>query len=202
MAILVVVGIIVLSLSFHESMHAFMAHWLGDSTASDEGRLSLNPLRHIDPFTTIALPIFLLLIGLPPFLIAKPVPFNPLRVRYGEYGAALVGLAGPLSNLLLAIVAAALIRLFAFGNSTIPFAVLGSFFEINIAVFIFNMIPYPPLDGSRVLYAFAPEPVKRVMEQIEATGLIGIFIFMFLIFQFLLPVVDMVQNFFMRLLLG
>lgn len=200
--IFVIIAVIVLSLSFHESMHAFMAHWLGDTTASDQGRLSLNPLKHIDPFTTIGLPLMLLLVGLPPFLIAKPVPFNPLRVKWGEFGAALVGVAGPLSNLLLALVAAGLIQLLGVGNSTLLFMILGVFLEINIAVFVFNMIPFPPLDGSRVLYAIAPAPVQKFMEQIEATGLIGIFIFMVVIFPVLVPVVVMIQEFFLITLLG
>ncbi len=193
---------IVISLSFHEAMHAFTSHWLGDTTASDLGRLTLNPLKHIDIFTTILLPLGLLLLGLPPFLIAKPVPFNPYRVRWGEFGAALVGLAGPLSNLLLAFVAAAVIKLFSIAVGTNLYEIIALFLQINVAVFVFNMIPFPPLDGSRVLYAVAPEPLRRVMEQIEAFGLGGIFIFMFVLFPLLIPIVSFVNNFFFEILLG
>src|SRR5665213_494774 len=89
----------VISLSIHEAMHAYAAHALGDTTAEDRGRLSLNPLKHIDPFTTIALPIITLVLFKIPILAAKPVPFNPDRVKYGEFGAALAAAAGPLANL-------------------------------------------------------------------------------------------------------
>lgn len=198
----VMIGIIVLSLSFHEAMHAFTSHWLGDSTASDLGRLTLNPLKHIDIYTTVLLPVVLLLLGLPPFLIAKPVPFNPNRVKWGDFGAALVGVAGPLSNLLLAFFATAIMRLFVNNDGSLLYLLLGSFIEMNIVIFIFNMIPFPPLDGSRVLYAVAPDPVRKVMEQIEATGLIGIFIFIFLLFPLLSPVVTFVREFFFTLLIG
>ena len=198
----VMIGIIVLSLSFHEAMHAFTSHWLGDSTASDLGRLTLNPLKHIDIYTTVLLPVVLILLGLPPFLIAKPVPFNPNRVKWGDFGAALVGVAGPLSNLLLAFFATAIMRLFVGNDGSLLYLLLESFIEMNIVIFIFNMIPFPPLDGSRVLYAVAPDPVRKVMEQIEATGLIGIFIFIFLLFPLLSPVVTFVREFFFTLLIG
>src|SRR5680860_1565209 len=95
--ILVLVSILVsilLSMTVHEAMHAYVAYWLGDDTAKLLGRLSLNPFVHIDLFTTILMTILLAIAGLPPFGAAKPVPFNPYKVRYGEYGAALVGVSG------------------------------------------------------------------------------------------------------------
>ena len=193
--------ILVTSLTFHEAMHAFMSHWLGDTTAKDLGRLSLNPLKHVDLFTTVLLPLVLLLLGLPPFLIAKPVPFNPYRVRFGDYGAALVGLAGPLSNLLLALVAVSIMRVSGVATGTTIYQISSLFVQLNIAVFVFNMIPFPPLDGSRVLYAFAPEP-RKVMQQIESFGMTGIFIFMFLLFPLLIPIVNFLNNFFFQLFLG
>lgn len=189
---------LIVSLSFHEAMHAFTAYWLGDTTAKEEDRLTLNPLRHVDPFMTILLPLGLLLLGLPPFLIAKPVPFNPFRVRWGDFGAALVGLSGPLSNLLLALVAVSGMRLLGVAVGTTTYELFTMFIELNIAVFVFNMIPFPPLDGSRVLYAFAPEPVRAVMRQIEAFGLAGIFVFMFLLFPLLRPVVVFLNQFFLQ----
>jgi len=189
---------LIISLSFHEAMHAFTAYWLGDHTAKEHDRLTLNPIRHIDPFTTILLPLILLLLKLPPFLIAKPVPFNPNRVRWGDMGAALVGLSGPLSNLLLALVAVSIMRIFGIAVGTDSFLYFKLFIELNIAVFVFNMIPFPPLDGSRVLYAFAPDPVRKVMEQIEGFGLTAIFLFMFLLLPLLRPIVFFLNDFFLK----
>lgn len=194
--------ILIISLTFHEAMHAFMSHWLGDPTAKDLGRLTLNPIKHIDPFTTVILPLVLLLLGLPPFLIAKPVPFNPYRVKYGEFGAALVGLAGPTSNLLLALVGVSAMRILGVAIGTTTYEIVSLFVQLNIAVFVFNMIPFPPLDGSRVLYAFAPDPVRKVMQQIESFGMMGIFIFMFVLFPLLIPVVNFLNKFFFQLFLG
>jgi Zn-dependent protease len=170
--IYIVVSIII-ALSIHEAMHAFTAHWLGDTTAQDMGRLSLNPLRHIDPFTTIALPIITLIIFHVPILAAKPVPFNPDRVKYDEFGSALIAAAGPFTNLVLAVIAALLLHLVP--NSVILVNFLVTFIVLNVALFVFNILPIPPLDGSRVLYAFAPEPVQDFMRLIEPYGLFIVF---------------------------
>src|SRR5690606_27774381 len=102
--IIVVIGVVLVSMTLHEAMHGFMAYFLGDDTAKLQGRLTLNPIKHIDPFLTLLLPVMLALIGAPVFGGAKPVPFNPARVRYDEWGSALVAIAGPLTNLLLAFV--------------------------------------------------------------------------------------------------
>jgi Zn-dependent protease len=172
-SILVLVTIIIISLTIHEMMHAFVGHVLGDNTAADEGRLSLNPLRHIDPFMTVILPIISIITFGVPILAAKPVPFDPRNVKWDEFGGALIAAAGPFSNLLLAIIGGILAH-FVVG-STIAYDVLGSFVTVNISLFVFNLIPIPPLDGSRVLYAFAPDSLRRVMEQFEPYGLFLIF---------------------------
>jgi Zn-dependent protease len=185
MYLAVVFGSILLSMTLHEAMHAFTSHWLGDDTAKIEGRLTLNPLSHIDPFTTVLLPLMLAAIGAPPFGAAKPVPFDPRRVKYGEFGAALVGLAGPLTNLLLAIVAGVILRAAAPSTDGILFNVVLTFMIVNVSFFVFNMIPFPPLDGSRVLYAIAPDPVRDVMERIEAMGFMAIIFFMVVFYSFL-----------------
>jgi Zn-dependent protease len=163
---------IVISLSIHEAMHAYAAHALGDTTAKDMGRLSLNPLKHIDPLTTVALPIVTLLLFHIPILAARPVPFNPNRVKYNEFGGAIIAAAGPLSNLVLAIIGALLIHL---ATSVALLNFLDTFTILNVAIFVFNILPIPPLDGSRVLYAFAPEPLQEFMQQIEPYGLFIIF---------------------------
>ncbi|NCU38875.1 site-2 protease family protein [Candidatus Saccharibacteria bacterium] len=170
----IVLGVVLVSMTLHEAMHGFVAYYLGDDTAKLLGRLTLNPIKHIDPFLTILLPLFLAIAGAPIFGGAKPVPFNPTRVRYGEWGAAMVALAGPLTNLLLAFV--------TFGIYAITYdsmqALAGVFLiatMVNLGFFIFNMIPVPPLDGSRVLYAVAPDGMRRGMELIERNGLIIVF---------------------------
>jgi Zn-dependent protease len=188
--IVFVLAALLISMAFHEAMHAFMAHWLGDMTAYDEGRLTLNPLKHIDLLTTIIVPLLLILTGLPPILAAKPVPFNPSRVRFEEFGAALVGLAGPLTNLALAIAGAGILKLGGFDPGTGIRDLLLVFVGVNISMFVFNMLPIPPLDGSRVLYAFAPEPVQRVMEQIESIGILGIIFILFALLPIIGPVIS------------
>lgn len=166
---------LVISITLHEAMHAFSAYWLGDNTAHSQGRISLNPLRHVDPFATILLPLITLVLFGVPLLAAKPVPFNPYGVRYGEYGAAMVGLAGPLTNLILAIAGAGIIGLAQNAMGSGFLGALTIFVQINVAIFVFNMIPLPPLDGSRLVYAFAPESVQNVMAQMEQFGFFIVF---------------------------
>lgn len=197
------IAVLVLSISAHEAMHAFTGHWLGDSTAHEEGRITLNPLKHVDLLTTIALPLLLVIAGYPPFFAAKPVPFNPNRVRYEEFGAALVGIAGPLTNLALACVAALILRVFNLGSA--PGLLIDGLYlmvYVNVGLFAFNMIPFPPLDGSRVLYAFAPDPLRDIMAKIESFGFTAIIIFMLVLFQFVSPIVDTVERYIINFLLG
>ncbi|HEX5456594.1 MAG TPA: site-2 protease family protein [Candidatus Saccharimonadales bacterium] len=163
------------SITLHEAMHAFTSHWLGDDTASLQGRVSLNPIRHVDPFATLLLPLITLLLFQVPLLAAKPVPFNPFRVRFGEFGAALVGIAGPLTNLLLALTAAGFLNLFRYTADIGVIRTIAIFMIVNIGLFVFNMIPIPPLDGSRLLYAFAPESFQAFMASLEGFGVIIVF---------------------------
>lgn len=173
--IAVVIGVVLVSMTLHEAMHGFMAYFLGDDTAKLEGRLTLNPIKHIDPFLTILLPVMLAIVGGPIFGGAKPVPFNPDRVRHDEWGAALVALAGPLTNFILAFV---LFGIYVVVGAEAGFVaqVLQTAVVVNLGFFVFNMIPIPPLDGSRVLYALAPEFVRRGMEAIERFGIMFIFL--------------------------
>lgn len=205
---------LVLAISLHEMMHAQVGHWLGDDTAHAHGRISLNPLRHIDPLTTIALPLVLVLMGLPPFAAAKPVPINSHRLKFQEFGMALVGLAGPLTNLLLAIISVALLyflepsapALLADGKMIVSGGYLVGFLTysiiMNIGLFVFNMIPFPPLDGSRVLYALAPEGLQNIMMQIERMGFAAIMAFMFIGFPLISPVILSAQRMILTLIAG
>ncbi len=169
-----VLVVILMSMTLHEAMHGYMAYWLGDHTAKNEGRLTLNPIKHIDPFLTIIMPIMLAILQAPIFGGAKPVPFNPYAVRGGVYGAALVGLAGPLTNFVLSFVFFAMYVMVG-----MPVGPVGTFLQlavvVNLGFFIFNMIPIPPLDGSRALYAVAPEGVQRFMDFLEQNGLLIVF---------------------------
>jgi Zn-dependent protease len=179
---------LVLGLTLHEFAHAWVGHYLGDTTAKDHGRLTLNPLSHIDPIATLALPLLLILVGSPVvFAAAKPVPFNPWAVRGGKWGAALVGLAGPLTNLVIALFFAAWYRLLPFNEVSSLF--FGAIIVVNVGLFVFNMIPFPPLDGSRLLYAVAPAGVREVMDRIERSGFVVLLMVMLLGYQFIAPYV-------------
>jgi Zn-dependent protease len=200
--IVVLIVSLLVSLGVHEALHGFTAHWLGDDTAYHEGRLTLNPLVHIDFFTTILLPVILILAHLPPILAAKPVPFNPDRLKYDEFGAALVGLAGPLTNLVLAIVGAIILRIGGADLGSFLYNSLFIFTSLNVGIFIFNMIPFPPLDGSRVLYAFAPEPLQEIMRQIESLGFIVILFILIFAINFISGPIIEIHETILRFLLG
>ena len=174
------------SMILHELMHGVVALKLGDDTAKYSGRLSLNPLKHIDPVMTIMIPILLALMGGPIFGGAKPVPINKYKLKYREWGFALVAIAGPLTNFILALVFFLVgywAGAFQIQNGEVyysadsfwsMFAMLGV--SINLGFMLFNIIPIPPLDGSRVLYAIAPEGgVRAFMEQIERYGLFVVY---------------------------
>ncbi len=174
--IILTVLVVLLSITVHEAMHAYAGYFLGDDTAKVHGRLSFNPIKHIDPFLTIVLPLMLALAGLPIFGGAKPVPFNPNNVRYGEWGAAIIAISGPLINFVIAFVAFGIWAVISPSEGSVLNIIFGQIISINLAFFIFNLIPIPPLDGSRILYALAPDFAKRAMESIEQFGVIIVFI--------------------------
>jgi len=195
-----IIPAIFISMAIHEAMHAYVAYALGDDTAKVMGRLTLNPLKHIDLVTTVLLPVVLILMGFSPIFAAKPVPFNPNRVKFGEYGAALVGIAGPVTNFILAAIGALLLR-------TVPMSqVLGNFTAffvvVNVYFFVFNMIPFPPLDGSRLLYAFAPEWLQKIMYRIESMGFFVILIILIILLPVISPMLTYLTAHVLHLLLG
>lgn len=198
--ILVVFTVILLSMTLHEAMHAFVGYWLGDNTAKNEGRLTLNPIRHIDPFLSIILPLGLAIFGLPIFGGAKPVPFNPSNLRGSEWGAALVAIAGPLTNLFLAFTLFGIWALLGTPDHGFWGLFLTTGFFVNLGFFAFNILPIPPLDGSRVIYALAPEFIRRAMETMERYGLIIVFALVLLggqyISAFLLGIINFILGIF------
>ncbi len=173
--ILVVLGVILISMTLHEAMHAFVAYWLGDDTARREGRLTLNPIKHIDPFLTILLPLMLAVFQLPIFGGAKPVPFRPDQVKGGDWGAALVALGGPLTNLVLAFIFFGIWVIVGAPAQGVGAMFLTTMVTVNLGFFVFNILPIPPLDGSRVIYALAPEFVRSGMRFIEQYGIFIVF---------------------------
>ena len=185
MSFLIGLAAIVMAITLHEFAHTWAGDKLGDATARLQGRLTLNPAAHIDPIFTLLLPLLLILANSPVvFGAARPVPFNPWALKYGRWGAALVAAAGPATNFLLAIFFAVWLRLF---NQTGLAEVFYAIISINVAFGVFNLIPFPPLDGSRILYAVAPAGLRSIMDSIEKMGLAAVMLFLFIGFPLLQP---------------
>lgn len=173
--------VIVLSATFHEYAHGFIAYKLGDSTAKDAGRLTLNPLAHLDLIGTVIIPLFLLFYGGMFIGWAKPVPYNPYNLRDQKYGSFKVGIAGPTANFLIALILGMFMR---FAPISLPFLMaLSIIIYINIFLGLFNLLPFPPLDGSKVFMDLFP----RARYFIERIGFFGIFFALIFAF-FILPI--------------
>ena len=178
LSIIIVFIVILVSMVLHEMAHAYVAYWLGDTTAKDEGRLSPNPFVHIDPYMSIIVPLLLFISGGPIFGGAKPVPIDTRNIKGGPWGMALVAAAGPAVNFILALVG------FLIGHLTgmiYQLDYVGLLFKeivlANLGFFAFNLLPIPPLDGSRILYAISPDKIRDLLEKIETTlGIVLVFI--------------------------
>ncbi len=184
LAVVIILVIVLTSVILHEIMHGVVAYWLGDKTAKYAGRLTLNPIKHIDPYMSIIVPVLLYIIGAPVFGGAKPVPVDSRNLKWREWGMALVAIAGPLTNLILAFIG------FVIGHFTgllygsggeISMFIASEFVIVNLGFTIFNLIPIPPLDGSRVLYAIAPDGARAFLASIEQYGFIIVYMLIILL---------------------
>jgi len=185
------ITILILSIVFHEVAHGYAANWLGDPTARLAGRLSPNPLLHIDPIGSVLVPAVLFISGAQ-FLFgwAKPVPYNPYNLNNQKWGESIVAAAGPLANLFLAGVFAILIRLSAAFGFSASFVEMASYIVfINILLAIFNAIPFPPLDGSKIIEPFLPFALqlkyRALKTYVERIGILGMFLSIFIFMQIL-----------------
>ena len=175
-----IIVILVFSTVLHEMAHGYVAYWLGDHMAKAMGRLSLNPMVHIDPFMSIVVPVMLYLMGGPVFGGAKPVPIDTRNLKWKEWGFALVAIAGPLTNMILSFLFF-LAWYFSGGNVGSGNEILQYGILINLGFALFNILPIPPLDGSRVLYALAPDFARDFMRKIEPYGLIIVYVLIYFV---------------------
>ena len=177
--LIIVLIIIVGSVILHELSHGIVAYWLGDHTAKDAGRLSLNPIKHIDPVMSILVPVVLYILKAPVFGGAKPVPIDTRNLKWNEWGMALVAAAGPFTNFLLAFIFFLIGHftgaLYGAGGETVNF-IFDELVFINLGFMIFNLIPVPPLDGSRILYAIAPDFFRDILITIEQYGVFIVYL--------------------------
>jgi len=204
-SIIVLIAVLIFSIMIHEISHGLAALWQGDWTAQQSGRLTLNPIKHLDPWGSFIVPFFLIISGIGVvFGWAKPVPYNPYNLRDQKYGPAIVAGAGPLSNLLLALLAGVLIRLLlvlGISYSAFIFIVLAFFIQINILLMIFNLLPVPPLDGSKILFTFLPisEHTKQLLDQY---GFVFLLLFLFLFSDVFGVILTAVMRFFSEYIVG
>jgi Zn-dependent protease len=190
--------VLIFSAVIHEYLHGFMAHRLGDNTAKDAGRLTINPLAHLEWFGSFFLPLMMVLSQMP-FLIAwaKPVPYNPHNLTDKKYGEAKVALAGPLGNLAIAFTFGLILKFAPFLSLTFS-GLLGVIIYINLLLAVFNLLPLPPLDGSKVLATFLPIHLREKYLNMERFG----FVLVILVVMLFGQVISGPVNFLFKLIAG
>ena len=190
--------VLIFSVIIHEVSHGFVANKLGDSTAKDAGRLTLNPIKHIDPFGSVLLPLLLYVIGSPVlFGWARPVPFNPNNLKNPKKDGGFIALSGPVSNFSVAIIFAILLKIagmFSFFAIPALSIFLNIIILVNVVLGIFNFVPIAPLDGSKVLYALLPKGTERFQAVWEQYGMFILLFFIFFGFQLIVPIVMAVYH--------
>jgi len=195
MEYLFLIVILLLSIMIHEISHGAMANHLGDPTAKYAGRLTLNPLKHLDPIGSVLLPLLLIITG-SPFLIgwAKPVPVNPYNLHNPKKDMAKIAAAGPAINFSIALVFALLIQFFSVPEKfLIIFSII---IFLNILLGVFNLLPVPPLDGSKILFAFLPSSLEHIYAWMEQFSLFLFFGFLFLIISGIVPLFQIIFSIF------
>ena len=192
MDIIFQIAILLMSVVIHEFAHGWMAFYLGDSTAKHAGRLTLNPIKHLDIWGSFVIPFMLVVSGSSiVFGWAKPVPYNPYNLRDQTYGSAKVAAAGPAANFFIALVFGLILR---FGPeqflvSSGLYQIFGLIVLLNILLAVFNLVPIPPLDGSKVLFTFLPSSLDDVKNFLERYGMFILIFFLFFAFQFITPII-------------
>jgi Zn-dependent protease len=191
--LLIQIAVLLISVVIHEVSHGLMANHLGDPTAKYAGRLNLNPMKHLDLWGSFLIPLSLIIIG-SPFLFgyAKPVPYNPNNLKNKKYGPAMVAAAGPLSNLVIALFFGLALRFIPIDSSLYLNNLINIFIYIvilNLVLAVFNSIPIPPLDGSKIISAVLPYKYQTLIAGMERYGMILVLFFVFFIFQYLYPVI-------------
>ena len=186
------IAILIMSVVIHEVSHGYAASMLGDQTARYQGRLTLNPLKHLDFVGSFLVPTASYLLGGFIFGWARPVPYNPYNLKPGRWSEAAVAAAGPASNIVLAVIFGLLLRL----SPVYPTVFSGAFVQItsvivfiNILLAIFNLMPIPPLDGSKLLFAFFPDKMFEMRAFFERYGLMLVLFFIFFLWQFIFPII-------------
>ena len=191
-----------MSVVIHEVSHGYAASMLGDQTAKYQGRLTLNPLKHLDFVGSFLVPFLSYFLGGFIFGWAKPVPYNPYNLRPGRWSEATVAIAGPASNILLALIFGMLLRVGVSGEASWAspafIQITAMIVFINILLAIFNLMPIPPLDGSKLLFTVFPDKLHQIREFFDRYGLILVILFIFFLWQFIFPIITL----FFRLITG
>lgn len=197
MEYLLLIIIFLFSVVIHEVSHGVVANLLGDPTAKYAGRLTLNPLKHLEVFGSVILPLICILmskLGGGGFIFgwAKPVPYNPYNLKNQRWGSAMVAAAGPGSNLIIALIFGISLRFMPFTSSVYLYNLMNIFSFIvwvNLLLAVFNLMPVPPLDGSKILFAVLPYRYENIRITLERYGLFVLLFFVFFLFQYLLPLI-------------
>lgn len=191
LTLIISIIILIMSVVVHELCHGYVAELLGDPTARLQGRLTLNPLKHLELFGSFIVPVLTSIAGFP-FGWAKPVEWNPHNVRNKRWGEFAIALAGPASNILIALVFGIVLRL---GLKSLPVSfiqIAAYVIGINIALAVFNLIPLPPLDGSKILFSLLPQNMMRVRQVLEQYSIFFFLILVFVLWKYVEPIIPFI----------